>query len=51
MIDKDKQAIRDEAFAKLLECSYRQDTPLMMKKDNGVFGLIFISRKIGLSEF
>lgn len=51
MIDKDKQAIRDEALAKLLECSYRQDTPLMMKNDNGVFGLIFDTRKIGLSEF
>lgn len=51
MIDKDKQAIRDEALAKLLECSYRQDTPLLMKKDNGVFGLIFDTRKIGLSEF
>lgn len=51
MIRKDKTAIREEALAKLLECSYRKDTPLMMKNDNGVFGLFFDVRTKGLSEF
>lgn len=51
MIGKDKQAIREEALEKLLECSFRKDTPLMMKNDNGVFGLFFDVRSKGLSEF
>lgn len=47
----DKQTIREEAMAKLLECSFRKDTPLMMKNDNGVFALFFDTRVKGLSEF
>ena len=51
MTDKDKQSIREEALAKLLECSYRRDAPLMMKNDNGVFELFFDVRTKGLSNF
>lgn len=47
----DKQTVREEAMAKLLECSFRKDTPLMMKNDNGVFALFFDARNKGLSEF
>lgn len=48
---KDKQMVREEAMAKLLECSFRKDTPLLMKNDNGVFALFFDTRIKGLSEF
>lgn len=51
MKKNDKQTIREEAMAKLLECSFRKDTPLMMKNDNGVFALFFDTRVKGLSEF
>ena len=51
MKKNDKHTIREEAMAKLLECSFRKDTPLMMKNDNGVFALFFDTRVKGLSEF
>lgn len=51
MRNEDKQVVREEALAKLLEYSYRSDTPPMMKKDNGVFGLFFDGKRNGLSEF
>lgn len=47
----DKQTDREEALVKLLECSFRKDTPLMMKNDNGVFALFLDTRLKGLSEF
>lgn len=47
----DKQTVREEAMAKLLECSFRNDTPLMMKNDNGIFALFFDIRLKGLSDF
>ena len=47
----DRQAVREEALAKLLECSFRNDTPLMMKTDNGVFALFFDTREKGLTDF
>lgn len=43
--------VREEAMSKLLECSFRKDTPLLMKNDNGVFSLFFDTRVKGLSEF
>lgn len=43
--------VREEAMSKLLECSFRKDTPLLMKNDNGVFALFFDTRIKGLSEF
>ena len=49
--DKQKQDVWEEAMAKLLECSFRKDTPLMMKNDKGVFALFFDTRLKGLSEF
>lgn len=49
--DKQKQDVWEEAMAKLLECSFRKDTPLMMKTDNSVFALFFDTRLKGLSEF
>ena len=51
MKKSDKQTVREEALAKLLECSFREDTPLMMKNDNGVFALFFDTRSKGLSDF
>ena len=51
MKQSDKQTVREEALAKLLECSFREDTPLMMKNDNGVFALFFDTRSKGLSDF
>ena len=47
----DKQTDREEALVKLLECSFRKDTPLMMKNDKGVFVLFFDTSFKGLSEF
>lgn len=47
----DKNTVWEEAMAKLLECSFRKDTPLMMKNDNRVFALFFDTRFKGLSEF
>ena len=47
----DKQTDREEALVKLLECSFRKDTPLMMKSDNSIFALLFDTRLKGLSEF
>lgn len=49
--DKQKQDVWKEAMVKLLECSFRKDTPLMMKSDNSVFALFFDTRFKGLSEF
>ena len=51
MMNKDKQIIREEALAKLLEYSYRSDTPQIMRNDNGVFGLYFDENTNTLSEF
>lgn len=51
MENKEKQTVHEEALAKLLEYSYREDTPLMMKNDNGFFGLYFDMRTKGLSDF
>lgn len=51
MKKNDKQTDREEALVKLLECSFRKDTPLMMKSDNSVFALFFDTRLKGLSEF
>mgnify|MGYP004455273753 FL=1 len=51
MKKKDKNIIREEALAKLLEYSYRSDTPQIMRNDNGVFGLYFDENRNGLSEF
>lgn len=48
---KDKQIVREEALAKLLEYSYRSDTPQIMRNDNGVFGLYFDENTNTLSEF
>ena len=47
----DKITVREEALVKLLECSFRKDTPLMMKNDNGVFALFFDTRLKGLSDY
>lgn len=49
--DKQEQEVWEEAMAKLLECSFRKDTPFMMKNDKGVFALFFDTRLKGLSEF
>ena len=49
--NKQKQDVWEEAMVKLLECSFRKDTPLMMKSDNRVFALFFDTRFKGLSEF
>lgn len=51
MKKSDKQMVREEALVKLLECSFREDTPLMMKNDNVVFALFFDTRGKGLSDF
>lgn len=51
MKKNDKQTDREEALVKLLECSFRKDTPLMMKSDNSIFALLFDTRLKGLSEF
>lgn len=51
MMIKDKQIVREEALAKLLEYSYRSDTPQIMRNDNGVFGLYFDENTNTLSEF
>lgn len=51
MKKNDKITVREEAMVKLLECSFRKDTPLMMKNDKGVFALFFDTRLKGLSDF
>ena len=49
--EKDNKAIREEALAKLLAYSYRQDTPPMMRHDLRIMELYFDERAEGLSEF
>lgn len=51
MKKNDKITVREEALVKLLECSFRKDTPLIMKNDKGVFALFFDTRLKGLSDF
>ncbi len=48
---KETRTVQEEALVKLLEFSYRKDTPLLMKKDHGVFGLLFDPRTKGFSDF
>lgn len=51
MTGKNKQIICQEALRKLLEFSYRSDSPQMLRNDNMVFGLYFNDSSHGLSEF
>lgn len=49
--ENNKEAVREEALAKLLAFSYRQDTPPMMRNDRRIMELYFDEREKGLSEF
>lgn len=51
MIEKDKHVAHEEALAKLLVFSYRQDTPPMMRNDRRIMELFFDEITKGLSEF
>lgn len=49
--ENNKEAVREEALAKLLTFSYRQDTPPIMRNDRRILELFFDERTKGLSEF